>query len=251
MPTFDSDGVRIAYEVVGAGPPIVLVHGFASSWKRNWYEVGWFDRLVTGGRRVIALDCRGHGGSDKPHDPAAYRAAHMAGDVLRLLDHLKIERTALMGYSMGARIGAALLVHHPERLEGVILAGAGRGLIGERRDAEAVARVLEADDAAAITDPVGKAFRQFAEQGRNDLKALAACMRGLRSAVDVAALAAVRTPVLIVVGERDELVGDPQALADLIPGAQLVIVPGRDHLSTVGDKRYKEAVLRFLAAGRG
>ncbi len=246
MHCFDSDGVRIAYEVVGDGPAIVLVHGFASNRTRNWKDVRWFETLADAGRRVIALDCRGHGDSDKPHDPAAYDVDFMAGDVRGLLDDLGVERVDLMGYSMGARIAAALLVTAPERFTCAILGGAGRGIVDERPDAEAIARVLETDNPAALTHPAGRAFRQFAEQGGNDLKALAACMRGLRRSVDASHLRLVHVPVLVVAGERDDLAGDPRALADLIPGAQLVIIPGKDHLSTVGDRRYKEAVLRFV-----
>jgi len=246
VPFFETNGVRIAYEMLGGGPPIVLVHGFAANRTRNWKEPSWYETLLGAGRRVIALDCRGHGESDKPHEPASYRADLMAGDVVGLMDHLEVGRADLMGYSMGARIAALLLARRPQRFGCGILGGAGPGLVGQRRDAEAIARVLEASDPTAITDPVGRAFRQFAAQGRNDLTALAACMRGLRSAVDAAELATVRTPVMIVTGARDELVGDPSRLATLIPGAQLVVVPDRDHLSTVGDRRYKEAVLHFL-----
>jgi pimeloyl-ACP methyl ester carboxylesterase len=248
MATFDHHGVRLAYDDIGSGPPIVLLHGFASSRKRNWQEVRWYDTLVNAGRRVVALDGRGHGESGKPREPDAYAVGAMVGDVVALLDHLGVQRTAVMGYSMGARLAAGLLVRAAARVTCAILAGAGRGLVGARRDAEAIARVLDADDAATITHPAGKAFRQFAEQGRNDLKALAACMRGLQHVVEPQELAHVRVPVLIVAGARDDMVGDPRELAALIPGAQVVVIPGRDHLSTVGDRRYKEAVLQFLDA---
>jgi pimeloyl-ACP methyl ester carboxylesterase len=242
----ESGGPRIAYDVVGAPRPIVLVHGFASNRRRNWQDVRWYETLAGTGRQVIALDCRGHGESDKPHDPGAYHIDCMMGDIIALMDRLGVRRADLMGYSMGARISAALLVRHAERFQCAILGGAGRDMLGERVDAEAIARVLEAPGPQSITHPIGRDFRQFAERGRNDLRALAACMRGLRRTVDPEELSAVRAPVLIVVGERDDLVGNPQELAALIPGAQLVIIPGKDHLSTVGDKRYKEGVLRFL-----
>jgi pimeloyl-ACP methyl ester carboxylesterase len=247
MPSLDSDGVRIAYDDIGTGPPVVLVHGFASNRTRNWKDVRWFDTLVNAGRRVIALDCRGHGESDKPYDPAAYSADVMTGDVVRLLDHLRVREADIMGYSMGARLTAAVLARFPERCGRGILGGVGGSFVGERSDAEMIARVLEVADPGRITHPAGRAFRRFAEQGRNDLRALAACMRGLRSTIEADELTAIRLPVLIVVGERDDQIGDPQDLAALIPGAQLVVIPGRDHLSTVGDPRYKQAVLEFLA----
>ena len=246
MPTFDSNGVAVAYDAIGDGRPIVLVHGFASSRVRNWKETSWYETLVAAGHRVVALDCRGHGESDKPHDPAAYDVAAMTGDVVRLMDHLGIDRADVMGYSMGGRLATALLAHHAERFASAVLGGVGVEMMGERVGVEPIARTLEAKDAARITDPAGRAFRAFAEQGRNDLYALAACMRGLRYVVNAADLARIRVPVLVVAGENDTLVGDPRGVVDLIPGAQLVIVPGRDHLSTVGDRRYKHAVVEFL-----
>jgi len=248
MPFLLSDHVRIAYELVGAGPPIILLHGFASNRVRNWKDPRWFDTLTTAGRQVVALDFRGHGESDKPHDPGAYSAAHMTGDVIRVLDHLGMARVDVMGYSMGARIAAALLARHPARFNCGILAGIGAGVLADRRNAEAIAHALETSDKRSISDLVGSAFRQFAEAGGNDLIALAACMRGLGRMVDAAALRTVRAPVLIVVGERDTLVGDPRPLADLIPGAELVMVPNKDHLTTVGAAVSKENVLRFLDA---
>lgn len=245
---FDSDGLAIAYEVAGDGPPVVLVHGFASDRKRNWGNARWFETLINAGRRIVALDCRGHGDSDKPHNPAAYTADLMSGDVVRLLDHLGIARADLMGYSMGGRIAAVLLVRHAERFGCAVLGGVGAGLVDERHGAEAIARALEADDAAGITDLTGQAFRTFAEDGRNDLRALAACMRGMHHSVDASDLDMIATPLLVVVGENDTLVGDPQRLVARIAGAELVTIPKRDHLSTVADRRYKEAALRFFAA---
>ena len=246
MPSLDRDGMRIAYDDRGAGPPVLLIHGFASNRKRNWVEVKWYDTLTAAGRRVLAFDCRGHGESDKPHDPAAYSIDHMMADAIGLLDAAEVTEADIMGYSMGARITAALLANHPERFRRGILAGAGSSFVGERRDTEAIARVLEAPDAAAITHPVGKVFRRFAEQGGNDRAALAACIRGLPLAVDGEELAAIHVPVLVVAGERDDQIGDPHDLAALIPDARVVIVSNRDHLSTVGDRRYKDAVLEFL-----
>ena len=246
MPRFDSAGVAIATDDTGAGQAIVLVHGFASSRRRNWKDVGWYTTLIDAGYRVLALDCRGHGESDKPHDPPAYSAALMAGDVIRLMDHVGIERGHLMGYSMGGRIAATLLVQHGDRFVAAVLAGVGAALAEERRDAEAIARVLEVPDAASIKHPEGQAFRAFAERGRNDLEALAACMRGLRHTVDAAELQQIHAPVLVVAGENDTLIGDPRPVTALISGARLVTIPGRDHLNTVGDRRYKAAVVKFL-----
>ena len=243
--TFDSAGVAIAYDDIGSGPPIALVHGFASNRERNWKAPRWYDTLTGAGRRVVALDCRGHGESDKPHDPAAYALEVMAGDVIHLLDHLGLERVDLMGYSMGARIAAALLARHGERFGAGILAGIGADVLYERRGAEAIARALEADSAASVAEPSARAFRVFAEQSRADLRALAACSRGLRAGLETGP-EAITAPVLVVAGENDNLVTDPRSLVAAMPDSELLIVPRRDHLSTVGDRLFKETVLRFL-----
>ncbi len=252
MPSFDSDGVEIAYQVEGDGPPIVLVHGFAASISMNWKVTGWLKTLTADGRRVVALDCRGHGRSGKPHDGDAYGGDRMPGDVIRLMDHLDLERADLMGYSMGGLISTYLLVHHPERFSSVVLAGIGSGAISRQTfDSGKVADALTASESGSIENEVGRAFRTFAEQAGNDLVALAAIMRSRRALVKPEELARVEKPVLVVVGEKDDLVGDPRPLADAIPGSRLVLIPDRDHLTAVPDRRYKQAVLDFLSESGG
>lgn len=243
---FDSGGVAIAYDDVGDGPPIVLVHGFASDRRRNWKEPGWYRTLAGAGRRVIGIDCRGHGESGKPGDPDAYPTGEMAADVVRLLDHLSIERADLMGYSMGGRIAARLLLDHPDRFNAVVLAGVGKSVVEGSGGRANIAEALEADDPEAITDPVGRRFREFAESRGNDLDALAAVQRAPRSGMDAGDFEGATLPVLVVAGGEDEMVGDPRRLAEAIPGAEAVVVPDRDHLTTVGDRAYKDAVLDFL-----
>lgn len=244
--TFESGDARIAYDDVGEGDPVVLVHGFASSRDDNWREPSWYETLVDAGRRVVALDVRGHGESDKPRDPAAYEIETMADDVVALLDHCSIRTTALVGYSMGSRIAARLLLDHPDRFTAVVLGGIGSTMLEGWDPGGTVADALEADDLADVTDPSARRFRAFAESRDNDLRALAANQRAPRTPVDRADLAAVETPVLVVLGERDELVGDLEPLVEAISGAESVVVPGGDHLSTVGDQRYKDAVVDFL-----
>jgi pimeloyl-ACP methyl ester carboxylesterase len=247
--TFDSDGVTIHYEVFGEGKPIILVHGFASSTNGNWVSTGWIEAL-TPIRQVVALDCRGHGLSGKPHDAQAYAGGQMADDVVRLMEHLRIERADLFGYSMGAGISLQLLVGHGDRFDSVVLGGIGDIL--ERRTAGRpnVTSALLAEDPAAISDPVGRAFRAFAEANRNDLRALAACQQQPRDAPDRAKLDQVALPVLIVNGAADVLVGSPDGLAAAVPGARLVKIAGRDHLTVVPDGRFKETVVEFLTSRR-
>lgn len=248
MPFFDSQEVRIHYEDAGSGEPVVLVHGFGSNAQYNWGITGWI-RALSERYRVLALDCRGHGASDKPHDTEAYTTERMGGDVIRLLDHLGIQRALLMGYSMGARIAMWLMLAHPERLRAVVLGGVGAsGKIGESGRRKAIVDALLAPDKTQIKDATSRLFRDFAEANRNDLQALAACMSVDRSGSSEASrLASVTTPVMIVVGTRDRLVGDVELLHEMIPGSQLVKLEGRDHLNAPGDRRFKDAVLEFFA----
>lgn len=243
MATFDSDGVTIHYEVFGEGPPMVLVHGFAASLDGNWVRPGWIETL-TPLRHVIALDCRGHGQSGKPHDANMYGMDKMAGDVVRLMDHLGVERADLMGYSMGSRISLHLMTHHAECFTSVVLGGVGAGFGRNRAN---VAAGLRAADAGAISDQTARGFRAFAEANKSsDLEALAACMSAPRQPPTPELLAAVKLPVLIVTGAKDTLVGRPEPLAAAIPGARAVVIPERDHLTTVADPRYKDVVVGFL-----
>ncbi|HEY8274500.1 MAG TPA: alpha/beta hydrolase [Pseudolabrys sp.] len=246
MPSFKNGDVEIAYLDEGEGEPIVLVHGFASTKEVNWVQPGWVSTLNRAGRRTVALDNRGHGASSKLYDPAAYHSAAMADDVRALLDHLKIERADIMGYSMGARITAFLAVKHAYRVRSAILGGLGIHLVEGIGLPESIAEALEADSLADINDPTGQAFRAFAEQTKSDLRALAACIRGSRQTLTREEVAAIRAPVLVAVGTRDLVAGSAQALAALIPGARALDIPNRDHMLAVGDKVYKEGVVDFL-----
>lgn len=247
MLKFSGDGVDIAYVDEGEGEPILLIHGFASNKTVNWAYPGWVDLLRKDGRRVIALDNRGHGDSSKFYDPADYGAPVMAEDARRLLDHLGLDQVDVMGYSMGARISAFLTLNHPQRVRRAIFGGLGYGMVNGVGDPEPIARGLEADSLADVPDRTGRAFRAFAEQTKSDRKALAACIRSSRQKITEEDVARIRRPVLVAVGTKDDIAGSPEDLAVLIPGARVLDIPGRDHMVAVGDKVFKQGVLDFLA----
>ena len=247
MPTFDSDGVEIAYREAGEGPPVLLIHGFGSNIDVNWGDTGWISTLADAGHQVVALDNRGHGASAKLYDKAAYAAPEMAEDARRLLDHRGIVEADIMGYSMGARIAAFLAISHPARVRRLVLAGLAANMIEGVPGGEAIAQALEADSLADVTGTEPRAFRKFAEQTRSDLKALAACMRSSREKIDREALARIRCPVLIVAGALDDIAGPVAPLVDAIPNAKGLILPRRNHMNAVGDRDYKAAVVEFFA----
>ncbi len=247
MPSFHNGEVEIAYLDEGEGDPILLVHGFASTRNVNWVYPTWVSELRKGGRRVVALDNRGHGDSGKLYDAAAYEIATMAGDVIALMDHLKLERADVMGYSLGSRMTAVLARQAPQRLRSAIFGGIGIGLIEGGGPGENVAAALEAPSLEHVTDPVGRTFRAFADQTRSDRRALAACLRGSRRLMTQEEAAGISVPVLIAVGTTDEIAGSADALGKIIPGAEVLHIPNRDHMRAVGDKVYKAGVLDFLS----
>jgi len=244
---FVSEGVRLHYEVNGPenGMPLVAVHGFASDYRLNWVGTRWQETLTNAGFRVIGLDCRGHGYSDKPHDEAAYAVEIMAGDVVRLLDHLDVSSAAYLGYSMGARIGIEVVVQFPERVQRAVLGGIGAS--GAIEHAQRIAHAFRVGE--PTDDPIAQTFYKFAvARPTNDLLALAACIVGLRAENDPERLAKVTTPILIVAGDRDDIARGAPGLIELIPSARLVTIAGRDHMSAVPAREFKQAALEFLNA---
>ncbi|WP_026379703.1 alpha/beta fold hydrolase [Afifella pfennigii] len=247
MPTFEaSDGVRLRFEDRGEGPPILLIHGFASNRRVNWDETSWIEALSEAGFRVLVPDLRGHGESDKPRETSSYAMRRMAQDQFELLDHLRLNRIVAMGYSLGGRIAAHMAVFHPERIAALIIGGLGDQLTKGLPQADAIAAGLRAPKAAEVEHPLAAGFRAFAERTGADLEALAACMEAGRANLTPAQLAGLDMPVLIAVGEEDEVAGDPQNLAEMIQGAELALIARRDHMKAVGDKAHKAAVLSFL-----
>lgn len=244
---FDSDGVRLHYEVEGPedGTPLVAVHGFASDYRLNWVGSRWQETLAGAGFQVFGLDCRGHGRSDKPHDADAYSIDRMARDVVGLLDHLEVDSAAYLGYSMGSRIGLEVVIADPRRVSRAVFGGLGSaGAISHAGEIAHAFLLGEPTD-----DPTAQTFYKFAS-GRpiNDLKALAACITGMKPDASPQRLAAIRTPILVVVGDHDDIARDAPELVELIPSARLVTIPGRDHMSALTSRDFKQAALDFLTA---
>jgi pimeloyl-ACP methyl ester carboxylesterase len=246
MSTFTHEGTTIEYLDEGAGDPVVLVHGFASNKETNWVYPGWIKPLTDAGYRVIALDNRGHGASTKYYETERYHIPEMTKDVIALLDHLKIEKADLVGYSMGARISAYAAAHYPSRVRSATLGGMGINLTRSVSSGNRVAKALEAPRIEDVTEPVGLSFRKFAEQTKSDLKALAALSYSHQRIVPREDAAKIRLPVLVVVGTKDDIAGSGEELAELIPGAKFVALEGKDHMRTVGDAGFKKAVIEFL-----
>jgi pimeloyl-ACP methyl ester carboxylesterase len=196
--------------------------------------------------RLLALDVRGHGESTKPHDPDAYKSAALVGDVFALMDHAGIGHAHVLGYSMGARVALAAALAHPTRVDHLVIGGVGDKLFDPPRAGHALADAMLAENPQTIAEPLLRSFRHFADEQGEDRKALAACANGLDFRFTRDALATVRVPALVVAGSRDSLAGDPDELAQAIPGARAVALPGCDHFSAIPHALFKAGVFDFL-----
>ena len=243
---FQHDGFDLAFMDEGEGEPVLLIHGFASSAKVNWISTGWTSFLQSSGFRVIAFDNRGHGQTSKSYSEADYAPGMMAGDGAALLRHLRISRTHVIGYSMGARIAAFLAFEWPELVQTVTFGGLGDGLLHGVGDWDPIAAALLSDAPETFTDARGAAFRKFADQTQSDRRALAACIARSRELVTVNQLARIAAPALVAVGTLDDIGGSAQGLASAMNSAQAFAIEGRDHMLAVGDRSFKKAALDFL-----
>ena len=261
---FDSDGAQIRYITQGQGEPLVLIHGFTSTAEGNWVLPGILPKLAEA-FEVIAIDARGHGKSSKPHDPAAY-GEQMVKDVINLLDHLKIDKAHVGGYSMGGFLTMRLLATHPDRLLSAVVGAAGwqqagledstmEELASSLERGEGIApliRALQPADAPAITDEQMAAMNQMVV-GANDQAALAAVIRGMAELeVDEKALRANQVPTLAIIGSRDPLKSAVDAMEPVMSNLEIKLIEGGDHMSTLMNPEYSaqftQGVLDFLIA---
>ena len=225
-----------------SGPPVLLVHGLASSFDLNWREPGWVDLLSDAGREVIGIDLLGHGRADKPHDPAAY--ADVMSDIVAALpdDGSAVEA---IGFSMGARLLLEVACSMPSRFSKIVVAGIGAGVFAGG-SSEALASAIEG---GVVDESHGTArlFAQFAAGSGNDPKALGAFLRRESSPLSREALAAVTCPVLVVLGDKD-FAAPAEPLVEALPNSTFVSLKGVDHFATPKDFKFIDAALEFLGA---
>lgn len=258
MPFFKNDQIKIHYEIEGEGPDLIMIHGFAANIEINWRQPNWITTLKDE-NRLILIDCRGHGKSDKPYDPAMY-GTYMRDDVFKLMDHLSIQKANFFGYSMGGNITLSILLSEPNRVNCAIIGGYIPPLTKlelARQLYEPVITALKTIDKKEIKNPIAKNFRDFADSTGEDLKALAAVMEGNFIQRDenltfdsIASIKSsfkkIKVPVLSVVGTDDVLIQNKTLFAEIMPGACHFQIQGRDHLTAVPDPRFHMIVRAFL-----
>ncbi len=239
-----SDGVKIHYLEVGQGSPVVLVHGYTGTAQGNWFLNGVANALAKN-HRVVALDCRGHGESDKPHDSAQY-GAQMAKDVLELMDHLKIGKAHVHGYSMGGLIVTQLLAMAPDRFVTASYGGSGVPEVDEKHKAE-----VPADEPGP--DPQEAEARSTLAGLPNDREALGAIRAGWasisRGDID---LTTIKIPVLAINGQFDGPNAKTHRMQRELANFKAVVLPGKSHLTAIMagymPPEYIEELVAFINA---
>jgi pimeloyl-ACP methyl ester carboxylesterase len=220
--------------------PVLLVHGFASSYERNWREPGWVDVLEDEGHQVLGVDLLGHGEAPKPTEPEAYE------DLDRGIERVLPDdgRVDAVGFSLGGQLLLRLAARRPESFRRIAVGGVGDNIFSSS-DSDDAARAIETGRAGESDHEAAGAFARFAQAPGNDPAALAACLRRPRRPVTPEELGAVSIPVLVVLGDRD-FVGPAERLISALPDARLVTLAGADHFGTPKDFRFIEAVVDFL-----
>jgi len=247
--THDRGDVALRAFSLGDGPGVLLLHGFSSSFRRNWHGTGWTKAIAATGRRAFGFDFRGHGGSSKSTTPEYYRPAVLSADCASLQDSLGGEPTDVVGFSMGAAIALQFAMLHPERVRRLILGGIGDKILPAADppiEPAWIATELAADVPDPNAAPIARRFRAFAERGGNDLTALAAMMRGPGWPGRIEIAGPVECAVLLVLAEHDEFMPTTDRLIAALPQATVVVLSGTDHIGISGDPRFLEFGLDFL-----
>ena len=256
MSTFTTwDGLEIAYQTWGEPaktlPPVLLHHGFVADADSNWVATGVVEQMRAAGRQVIAPDARGHGRSEKPHDPERYGESKMARDLATLVEHLGLAQIDLVGYSMGAIVSLLYASEH-DKVRRLVVGGVGSGVVEcggvDRRvvSNEAICAALAAEQESELLALAAEAlaFRRLADAPGADRLALLAQAGSIhRGGVELDRIGA---PTLLLTGDEDPLALRPETLIKAIPGGRLEVLSG-NHISVLGDPRFGPAIVGFLA----
>jgi pimeloyl-ACP methyl ester carboxylesterase len=233
----------------GSGTPVVLLHGFTSSFAGTWDRTGWVGLLTGGGRRVVGLDFPSHGESEPVFAVERCKPERLVADVLALLDHTEVERADLIGFSMGAGVALGLAMTHPSRVTRLVLGGIGDAAVNalhDRQQLADIAKAFQAERAEDVARPEAASIRRSAEQGGASVKALLPFLLGSGWPGGLDKLEPIAAPILLFVAEDDEYMAGTQTLEGWLSPAEVLRLSGRGHHDVLRDDRLKRRVLAFL-----
>jgi len=235
-----------------SGAPVVLaVHGFASSFTANFVRTGWVRDLTRAGVRVIGVDQRGHGASDKPRERDAYSLDLLVEDLRVVLDTYLVMDAAYVGYSLGARVGWRAALEMPDRIRRAVLGGIPDGAPLTRFRTEEARHALATGEAPSDRVTAGYLTMASAVPG-NDVLSLVALVEGLRRGGpddDPDPHDPPQVPVLFCTGSEDGILAGSQRLAAATPGGRFFEIPGRNHFNAPVSRHFRDAAVDFVLGG--
>jgi pimeloyl-ACP methyl ester carboxylesterase len=244
-----AEGYRIAtydHPAEANAPVVLAVHGFSSSAYANWQATGWIRELGRAGYRVISFDQRGHGASDKPHDPAAYTMAAFVADAEAVIGAYLLDEVTWVGYSLGARVGWHAAIELPHRIT--------RAVFGGIPDGDPLTR-FRVDEARAflssgrpVEDRLTQSYLRMAAGIRgNDLEALVSLVEGMRGGAQPDPADPPSQPLLFATGSEDPILDASRTLAEACPAGAFYEIPGRNHFNAPTSRDFRARALEFLA----
>lgn len=252
MPYCKNKDISIYYEQHGKGEPVILVHGIAVSFKYNFSNFSWVDKLTDNNMRVVGLDLRAHGLSDKPLDPSSYGTHNLTSDILAVMDELKIKRASIIGYSLGSALTLHLIHSHPDRFSRAVLVATGDSLFG--LTSSSALKQSSIDLFLAISSDTYPhhlpehiaAYWNFVNQSGANRQALLALLKGDTQHLSIEDISSIDTPTMIISGGKDLVLGQGVKLAEKLPESVYLEFKEADHFSLAAITDVKNAIVDFL-----
>ena len=251
MPYCKNKDISIYYEQHGEGLPVILVHGITVSFKDNFSNFGWVENLTDNGMKVVGLDLRGHGLSDKPLSTNDYGTHNLASDILAVMDELKLNKVAIVGYSLGSALTLHLIHTYPERFSRAVLIATGDSLIGLNPAAFAqtssnLYSAISSDTFPHELPEHISVYWKFVNESGANREALLALLKGKTLYLSIDEISNIQTPTMVISGGNDLVLGQGVILAEKLAESIYLEFEEADHFSLAAITKVKNAVVGFL-----
>lgn len=249
MSTFSSNSISLSYHIYGEGKPILLLHGGCIDFNYNYLQTKWVETLTKQGYKVIGLDFRGHGNSDRSADPGFYGLDNLSNDAMNLILHLNLKSVAIMAYSMGTVISLNLLHKHPEFFSKAILIGTGNCLIGQPPFEKIIQGLGNVFEFESFPDHLPKhvsAYWKFFKELRLDRESMKAFSRASYPSLTAEEVSNIHVPTLIISGEKDLVLGQGKLVANELAHVEYTEIKNADHFTLAVDPNTHQKAIEYL-----